>query len=100
MVESLLLYPDGVNEVVNWQHEKVSSNLGGAVTFVGAIPELKVFVVALQESSSYEVNSFCKDSDIFMELPVRGPVLFVATDREGEPICVNVCRLKEKLSLE
>jgi hypothetical protein len=99
MVQSLLLYPDGKNEVVDWPHEKVALKMGGPITFVGAINELHVFVVALADSTGCETNMHCKCPNIFMELPVNGPVLFVATDDDGEPMCVNAEEVKKKFLL-
>ena len=97
MVKSLLLRPDGTDEVVDWPHEKVALNMGGSITFVGAVNELHVFAVALLDSTDHELNSHCSCPNIFMNLPIKGPVLFVATDDEGEPMCVDVEKLRKKI---
>jgi hypothetical protein len=96
MVQSLLLHPNGKNEVVDWPHEKVAHNMGGAITFKGAVDELHVFAIALADPTGHELNLHCKCPNIFMELPIHGPVLFVATDDDGEPMCVKVEELKKK----
>lgn len=88
MVRSVVLRPCGARETVEWAHEEVSQRLGGSITFVGAVPELHVFAVGLSECG--EVNRHCVDERIFLQLPVHGPVVFVATDDDGEPMDVDV----------
>lgn len=74
----------------NIRHQSVSQHLGGPVTFVGAVPTLHVFAVGLVDTAGCNENFACQDGDIFMELPVHGPVMFIATDDYGEPMDVDV----------
>ena len=100
MVCCVLLHTDGKHEVVAWGHEGVHLHMGGPVTFVGGIPELQVFAVALRTPpDGTVVNTYCNDATVFMDLPIRGSVLFVSTDDDGEPIDVRVDALKEILAL-
>lgn len=99
MPRSWLLTVDGKHEVVDWAHEEVSAMMGGTITFVGAIDDLQVFVLALTYSDKLYVNPFCTDCDVFMHLPVRGPVIFIATDKDGDPIDVDVEAVKSHLHI-
>lgn len=93
MVLSVLLNPNGTRSQVHWRHEEVSNQLGGRITFVGAIPSLNVFIVARREDDevmSLCENPYCLDKEVFMTPSVRGPMVFLATDDEGEPIDVDV----------
>jgi hypothetical protein len=94
---SLFASCDGDEEEVRWDHEEVSCKMGGSVTFVGAIDDLHVFAVALSESDHEKTNPLCNNADVFMALPVRGPVVFVATDDDGNPMDVDVHLLRNRL---
>lgn len=94
---SLVLKADGSWKTCVVDHRAVSSMLGGPITFVGGIPSLNVFAVALQQPPD-DVNHKCCTDD-FMDLPVKGPVAFIATDSEGQPMHVDVEGLLRHLNL-
>lgn len=92
MVLSVVLNPDGTRSEVHWRHEDVSNQLGGRITFVGAVPSLNVFIVARRDDDevmSLGENPYCFDREVFMTPVVRGPLVFLATDDDGEPIDVD-----------
>ena len=94
---SLLLRENGDQEELQCAHEEVHSKLGGKITFVGGIPTVNTFVVGLKDAETLPINTFCLNEDIFMELPVKGPVVFVATDEDGEPVDVDIAYVKHLL---
>ena len=97
MPKSWLVTATGRAEVVQWPHESVCSEMGGMITFVGAIDDLHVFALALAASTELPVNTLCTDCNVFLQLPVRGPVLFIATDDAGEPMDVDVEAIESRL---
>ena len=97
MPRSWLVPVSGKSEIVHWPHESVCTEMGGMITFVGAIDDLKVFVLALAGSEKLPVNPLCTDCNVFLQLPVRGPVLFIATDEAGEPMDVDVEAVESQL---
>ena len=65
----------------------------------GAIDDLHIFVVALREPPAQAaVNHACRDERYF-DVPVYGPVLFVATDSEGEETDVDCDALEKRLNV-
>lgn len=79
-------------------HEAVAAHLQGPLTFVGAAPQFQAFAVSRledQASDAVAVNVRCHRAEIFMQLPVRGTVVCVATDRDGMPIDVSVDLMDE-----
>lgn len=97
MPQSWLVPVSGKTESVHWPHESVCSEMGGMITFVGAIDDLHVFALALAASEELPVNTRCTDCNVFLQLPVRGPVLFIATDDAGEPMDVDVEAIESHL---
>ena len=98
MPRSWLLPVDGKAEIVDWPHEKVCEKMGGMITFVGGIDALQVFALALQTpDSTMQTNPWCTDREVFLELPVHGPVLFIATDEAGEPMDVDADAVQSHL---
>ena len=99
-VQSLWIKPNGCSEVVDWPHEQVSQRMGGPITFVGGIDDLHVFIVGLVEPRSPEdLEEWSVDERIFMKGTMKGPVLCVATNDNGDPIDVDVEALKKKLCI-
>ena len=72
--------------------------LGNEVTIVGAIPELNVIVAAAAASSEDEpIHPISVHTKYFHQI-VRGPLLFVATDDDGDETDVDVQALRALLS--
>lgn len=65
---------------------------GASLSMVGAVDEVGVFAVGLRDAAHLPSNPLCTDPARF-DVPVRGPVLFVATDREGEQMRVDKAAL-------
>lgn len=60
--------------------------MGGALTFVGALPDWSVVAMGLEAPAlECAVNSFPFPSDTF-DLPIRGDVVLVKTDEAGYDI--------------
>lgn len=79
----LLVQPDGTATRVTARQRDAHAVLGGPVTLAGAVDELGVFAVALRDANALPPNPWCTDPARF-DLPVRGPVLFVCTEADGE----------------
>lgn len=92
----VLVQPDGTAACVAAAQQEAHAVLGGAVTLVGAVDELGVFAVALRDAAALPAHAWCTDPARF-DLPVRGPVLFVATDEAGEEADVDEARLRGAL---
>lgn len=97
---SLHVTPDGKQNVVQWDHRDLANRLGGSITFVGAVESCNVVVVGLVDASGFEVNEFAAlHPDVFMKeaMPVRGPIVFVGSDDDGEEMDVDIDGLAGKL---
>lgn len=94
----LLLHPDGTDEVVVLDDEyQCNRTLGtNSVTFVGAVDDLHVVALGVRYCDDLPLNRHCTD-DRFFETPVRGPVLLVASDRDGGRMDVDVPRIRSVL---
>lgn len=97
MSRCLLVHPDLTYEVHRAAQREATALLGGPVTLVGGIDELRIFVAARKAEGdapdlAAAVHPLCTDSDRF-EGPVRGPMLFVCTDDVGDEVDVDVDRL-------
>jgi hypothetical protein len=72
---------DGTLEEVDCNRENLHEIMGGALTFVGALPESNIVALGL-EAPEPTVNTFPFPSDTF-DLPIRGDVVLVKTDEFG-----------------
>ena len=88
----LLAHPDGTLEEITVAQRAARDVLGGDVTLVGAVAAVDVFAVALRDSAHLPINPLCSDPSRF-DTPVRGPVLFVATNDAAEETAVDRARL-------
>ena len=88
----LLVHADGARERVVWDQRAVATHLGGAITFVGALHDLHVVVVGLADApADLDVNALARTHPhLFHEADVRGPVVFVGSDDDGEEMDVDV----------
>jgi hypothetical protein len=91
-MDCLLAHADGTLEDVRIHQREASEVLGGDVTLVGAVAAAHVFAVGRRDAAALPPNPLCTDPSRF-DVPVRGPVLFVATDDEGEEMPVDRERL-------
>ena len=94
----LLVHTDGTRERVKWQQSAVAAHLGGAVTFVGALDDLSVFLVGVADATD-DVNALARTHPwLFLEPNVRGPVVFIASDPDGDEMDVDVLSLEARLT--
>ena len=94
MVRCLMVRASGQEEEADLLHESVESWLGVQLTFVGAVDECHVFAVGRSTAESEPENAWCQREDCFHDLPVRGDVVFLASDDDGKPMDVDVVALK------
>ena len=93
----VLVHTDGTRECVKWPQTSVAAHLGGAVTFVGAMNDLQVFLVGVADSTE-DVNALARTHPwLFLERDVRGPVVFIASDPDGDEMDVDVPALEARL---
>jgi len=86
-----LPHTGGERETLFWDQEDLHTLLGGPVTFVGAIDDLRLVAVGKKmvgnESTSSPPppppNPWCTDPSFF-ETPVRGDVVLAYSGEEGE----------------
>jgi hypothetical protein len=84
----LLVHADGRVDDVRLLQREAAAWLGGDVTLVGAVDEARAFAVGLRDAARLPVNTACADAARF-DVPVRGPVLFVGTDEDGDETHVD-----------
>jgi hypothetical protein len=88
MTVCILCPPDAAPAIVHWRHREVASNLGGSVGFVGALPDLNVFIVARVPCTDCPHKLYDTHARHFHEVP-RGTLVFIASDRRGREIDVD-----------
>lgn len=91
-MRSLVIHPDGRREEVDTNQLDASRVVfnNQPLTMLGAIDDMHVFMVGLKDCNDMPVNTVCSHrTDVFLDDVIRGPVLFVATDDEGEPMDVE-----------
>jgi len=92
----VVLRQDGSIEGAVCNQREVASLLGGEITFCGGIEDLLCFAVCRKEGGG-EVNTICSSPDHF-DLPVRGDVVLVGSDEEGEAFDLSLEAVKEWFS--
>jgi len=95
MHRCIVVHADGRMETVVWEQRAVAQHLGGSVTFVGGIEDLQVVFVALAFAppSDAPINPFfANHRALFFPCtpPMRGCMVMIASDDDGEPIDVDV----------
>ena len=86
---------------MRWSHRDLARKLGGAITFVGAVPTCNVFVVGLAATHEYEENAFAASHpEVMMPemTPVRGPIVLVGSGDDGDETDVDIDRLRLGIS--
>jgi hypothetical protein len=92
----LLVHADGTRERVVWDQRAIATHLGGAITFVGALDDLHAVIVGLarEAAADLDVNALARTHPhLFHDTDVRGPVVFVGSDDEGEEMDVDATAL-------
>ena len=83
-------------EVHNFPQKTISTFLGGSLTFVGAFPEYEAMVVARETpDGNAEVNPLSR----FLEEEVRGKIVVIRSDSEGEECDLDVQSVQDFLAL-
>ena len=80
---------DGSISVIACDQRKIAKRLGGAIGFVGAVPELNIFIVGRVESSRPINKVFETHRPHFHEV-ARGTLIFVGSDENGEETDIDV----------
>ena len=95
MHKCIILYTNKTYEIKNINHEKLSELLG-TITFVGALPEFEAFAVG-SLNSSHDINPYCTNEKFF-EKNVRGSVILVGSDRNGDATDLDCERIETFIS--
>ena len=96
----LLVHTDGTRERVVWEQCEVAKRLGGAISFVGAIDALRVVAVGLANAPvAHGPNALARTHPhVFHDMDVRGPIIFVGSDDDGDEMDVDVAALHASLA--
>lgn len=104
----LIVPPAAPPYSVRWSQKEVSERMHdgvrtGRITFIGAVPALNVFAVACEEGVG-EPNPVVDGRNrerFFVDAPreVRGDVVFIGSDDDGDECDVDVAALAAQLSL-
>ena len=95
MVRCLRVSPGFRFEECDIDQKKVGDVLGGPITFVGVIPEIDAVICGLEEGTGEEWQS-----SLLFSGEVRGDVMLVATNSEGDEIDLDVERARILLTTE
>ena len=80
---------DGTISVVTCDQGSIAKRLGGAIGFVGAVPELNIFIVGLVKSSE-PINKVFESHRCYFHEVARGTLIFIGSDENGEEMDVDV----------
>lgn len=80
---------DGTISVVTFDQRSIAKLLGGAIGFVGAVPELNIFIVGLVESSQ-PINKVFETHRCHFHEVARGTLIFIGSDENGDEMDVDV----------
>jgi len=99
MPKCVIVRCDGSVNIVDMLQTKASEFMKGALTFVGAVPDLNVYALARQSDvnvSASEAHFLVRrhGEPLFFESNVCGDILFVASDEDGDETDVDVEALK------
>lgn len=96
MVLCLVCNTDATMEVYNFPQNTIGTFLGGSLTFVGAFPEYEAMLVARETpGSNEEVNPMSR----FLEEEVKGKIVVIRSDSEGEECDLDVQSVQDFLAL-
>jgi len=78
-----------------WDQRSIALHLGGSITFVGGLNDLNIVIVGLADlDETTDINPLQKStSDLFMDEPVRGDIVFCGSDEDGEEMDVDIAAL-------
>lgn len=80
---------NGVMSVCECPQKDVARHLGGSIGFVGAIPELNIFILAGTQTDRPVNTTIYTHGKRFHEV-AHGPLFFIASDENGDEIDVDV----------
>ena len=78
--------------VLDITQSKAAETLGGPITFVGALPSLYGFILALRDPPA-DAAVWNNNSLFFEErqqCPVKGDIIVIASDKDGDEMDLNV----------
>lgn len=101
MCDVVFVDVDGTRSVSRQTQRDVADALGGDITFVGALPDLQVFVLARKCCEDPINVLYEKHPTLFdiAESPVVGRIAFVASNEAGCAVDVDVHALEERLQM-
>lgn len=79
---------DGTLHAFTIDQRQIARHLGEPIGFVGAIPELNIFIVGIRDSTQPINKTFATHREHFHET-ARGTLVFIASDAEGNEIDVD-----------
>lgn len=80
---------DGGMSVLNCFHKDVAKHLGGEIGFVGAVLELNILILAAL-ATTLPMNKTLNSHGAHFHQVAHGPLVFVASDENGDEIDVDV----------
>jgi hypothetical protein len=92
VIDTVLLTTDGDIKDIKTEDDKIHEVLGGAVTFIGSIPNLDVVACANREKPLCEPNVFC--SKLGFDT-TSSDIMLIRTDTNGNPQSFTSIGLKE-----
>lgn len=84
VVKCIKLSSDGRREEIECVQEDIHVILGGPVTFVGAIPEIGVVAIGLQDQTNNTSNVSCFSQ--FFNETIYGDVILAKVGYDGEAL--------------
>lgn len=91
----LIVMETGGHRIVDWTERELASFLENDVTFLGVVEELQLVIAGNRKASTPHCWG---SSALFPEDEVvRGPLVFVGSDAQGEAMDVDVQALKDHL---
>lgn len=89
MTRLLHIFPSGVAIPFDGPQSSIEAMFDGALTFVGAIPEVDAFVVAAKDHVG-QLNALCAEHAEFFHAEARGDLVILASNDQGQEVDLDV----------
>lgn len=104
MTVSIIVSPDGRARRIDCEQQQMCNLLGGALTFVGVLPECNAVLLALREGDTLLLERHVWNDTKHMLFPdgdiVYGSIAIVASDDEGQEIDLEIDEVVALLELK